>query len=227
MLRRRIFVLTHLFVQFVNEARFRAQQWMPSDNEPYARAYFADQFETNANFYAHYDHTGPEIWSQTHGRIDAFVAGTGTGGTLSGVSAYLKEMCAARDDQSMSASSILTVAADPPGSGVYNRIKYGVMYSETEAEGTRRRHQVDSVVEGIGLNRLTRNLEMGLPFIDTAERVSDDEAVRMSRWLAKHDGLFLGSSSAVHCVAAVRTALRLKQTMAQSCLLYTSPSPRD
>lgn len=53
MLRRRIFVLTHLFVQFVNEARFRAQQWMPSDNEPYARAYFADQFETNANFYAH------------------------------------------------------------------------------------------------------------------------------------------------------------------------------
>ncbi|EDP45385.1 hypothetical protein MGL_0374 [Malassezia globosa CBS 7966] len=201
---------------FVNEARFRAQQWMPSDNEPYARAYFADQFETNANFYAHYDHTGPEIWSQTHGRIDAFVAGTGTGGTLSGVSAYLKEMCAAHDDQSMLASSILTVAADPPGSGVYNRIKYGVMYSETEAEGTRRRHQVDSVVEGIGLNRLTRNLEMGLPFIDTAERVSDDEAVRMSRWLAKHDGLFLGSSSAVHCVAAVRTALRLKQTMAQS-----------
>ena len=130
-------MLTHLFVQFVNEARFRAQQWMPSDNEPYARAYFADQFETNANFYAHYDHTGPEIWSQTHGRIDAFVAGTGTGGTLSGVSAYLKEMCAAHDDQSMLASSILTVAADPPGSGVYNRIKYGVMYSETEAEGTR------------------------------------------------------------------------------------------
>ena len=84
------------------------------------------------------------------------------------------------------------------------------MYNATEAEGTRRRHQVDTVVEGIGLNRLTRNLELGLPFIDAAERVTDDEAVRMSRWLSTHDGLFLGSSSAVHCVAAVRTALRLK-----------------
>jgi len=185
---------------FVNEARARAQSWRPNQNEPYARAFFADQFETDANFSAHYEHTGPEIWTQTQGHVDAFVAGTGTGGTLSGVSAYLKEV----------GPSVLTVAADPPGSGVYNRIQYGVMYNATEAEGTRRRHQVDTVVEGIGLNRLTRNLELGLPFIDAAERVTDDEAVRMSRWLSTHDGLFLGSSSAVHCVAAVRTALRLK-----------------
>jgi len=185
---------------FVNEARTRAQSWKPNRHEPCARAFFADQFETDANFSAHYEHTGPEIWTQTQGHVDAFVAGTGTGGTLSGVSAYLKEV----------SPSVLTVAADPPGSGVYNRIQYGVMYNATEAEGTRRRHQVDTVVEGIGLNRLTRNLELGLPFIDAAERVTDDEAVRMSRWLSTHDGLFLGSSSAVHCVAAVRTALRLK-----------------
>lgn len=102
------------------------------------------------------------------------------------------------------------VVADPPGSGIYNRVKYGVMYNATEAEGTRRRHQVDSVVEGIGLNRLTRNLERGLPYIDDAVRVTDDEAIRMSRYLAANEGLFLGSSSAVHCVAAVRVALQLK-----------------
>lgn len=129
---------------------------------------------------------------------------------MSGVATYLKEMAQAHPER----PPPRVVVADPHGSGVYNRIKFGVMYSATEAEGTRRRHQVDTVVEGIGLNRLTHNLEMGLRYIDDAERVSDDEAVRMSRWLAKHDGLFLGSSSAVHCVAAVRTALRLKKERA-------------
>jgi len=197
-------ITAHL--QFVNEARARAQAWTPSENQPYARAFFADQFETEANFDAHYQNTGPEIWRQTSGRIDAFVTGAGTGGTLAGVSAYLKSVA----DPAVGPPP-LTVAADPLGSGVYNRVQFGVMYNATEAEGTRRRHQVDTVVEGIGMNRLTHNLELGLDFIDTAVRVTDDEAVRMSRWLAAHDGLFLGSSSAVHCVAALRTALHLKK----------------
>lgn len=197
-------ITAHL--QFVNEARARAQAWTPSENQPYARAFFADQFETEANFDAHYQNTGPEIWRQTSGRIDAFVTGAGTGGTLAGVSAYLKSIA----DPAVGPPP-LTVAADPLGSGVYNRVQFGVMYNATEAEGTRRRHQVDTVVEGIGMNRLTHNLELGLDFIDTAVRVTDDEAVRMSRWLAAHDGLFLGSSSAVHCVAALRTALHLKK----------------
>lgn len=192
--------------QFVNEARARALSWTPSDNEPYARAYFADQFETDANFWAHYHHTGPEIWEQTGGNMDAFVSGAGTGGTIAGVAAYIKRKAREYD----TGNEPRVVIADPPGSGVYNRVKYGVLYNATEAEGTRRRHQVDSVVEGIGLNRLTRNLELGLPHIDDAVRVTDDEAVRMSRYLAAHDGLFLGSSSAVHCVAAVRVALQLK-----------------
>ena len=130
------------------------------------------------------------------------MSGAGTGGTIAGIAAYLKE--SARDAGSIEPR---IVAADPQGSGLTNRVRYGVMYSSTEAEGTRRRHQVDTVVEGIGINRLTRNLELGLELIDDAEQVTDDEAVRMSRWLAAHDGLFLGSSSA--------------------CLLYTSPSPRD
>ena len=133
------------------------------------------------------------------------MSGAGTGGTIAGIAAYLKE--SARDAGSIEPRF---VAADPQGSGLTNRVRYGVMYSSTEAEGTRRRHQVDTVVEGIGINRLTRNLELGLELIDDAEQVTDDEAVRMSRWLAAHDGLFLGSSSAVHCVASVRTAMRLK-----------------
>ncbi|PKI84934.1 hypothetical protein MVES_001255 [Malassezia vespertilionis] len=191
---------------YVKEAKARAQAWKPNPSQPYARAFFADQFENEANFWAHYHHTGPEIWEQTGGRIDAFVAGAGTGGTLAGVAAFFKTSLGHADKN----DAPLIVAADPQGSGLYNRVCHGVMYSPTESEGTRRRHQVDSVVEGIGINRLTRNLEKGLPYIDTAERVTDDEAVRMSRWLAAHDGLFLGSSSAVQCVAAVRTALRLK-----------------
>ncbi|WFD41643.1 cysteine synthase [Malassezia psittaci] len=191
---------------FVNEARARASAWKPDAHQPYARAFFADQFESEANFSAHYNHTGPEIWEQTSGRLDAFVSGAGTGGTISGVAAYLKRQASELED----VSEPIVVAADPTGSGVYNRVKYGVLYNSTEAEGTRRRHQVDSVVEGIGLNRLTRNLDMGLPYINDAIQVTDDEAVRMSRYLASHDGLFLGSSSAVHCVAAAKVALRLK-----------------
>ncbi|WFC94571.1 cysteine synthase [Malassezia brasiliensis] len=191
---------------FVNEARARAKAWTPSAYEPYARAFFADQFETEANFYAHYHHTGPEIWEQTNGNLDAFVSGAGTGGTIAGVAAYIKR----KANEQENGKDPLVIVADPPGSGVYNRVKYGVLYNSTEAEGTRRRHQVDSVVEGIGLNRLTHNLEMGLPYINNAVRVTDDEAVRMSRYIASHDGLFLGSSSAVHCVAAVRVALQLK-----------------
>lgn len=107
--------------------------------------------------------------------------------------------------------------ADPQGSSLFNRVKHGVLYSSTEAEGTRRRHQVDTIVEGIGLNRLTRNFSYGLDerAVDDAERVTDEEAIRMSRYIARHDGLFLGSSSAVNLVAAVRTAVKLKQEAQQ------------
>ncbi|UZJ55470.1 hypothetical protein CBS101457_004790 [Exobasidium rhododendri] len=224
------------------------------ENEP--RGFFADQFENVSNFYAHYNGTGPEIWRQTGGMIDAFVAGAGTGGTLAGVSAFLKEK-SAPDEESESGSEsgmeeegggrgsswfslrqspnrirasdnenkadlpwvstegdrqrqLRIVLADPQGSGLFNKVKYGVMYSQTEAEGKRRRHQVDTVIEGIGLNRLTKNFQLGLPYYDDAISVTDEEAVCMSRHLVLNDGLFLGSSSAVNCVAAIKTALRLK-----------------
>lgn len=183
------------------------------------RGLFADQFEVGsetlkrkvpfelteyvtvqnlANYEAHYYGTGPEIWRQTNGNVDAFVAGAGTGGTLAGTGTFLKQ---ANKDTKL-------VLADPQGSGLYHKIKNGVMYSPTEAEGTRRRYQVDTVVEGIGINRITANFEKGLELIDDAIKVTDLEAVIMSRHLVEHDGLFLGSSSAVNLVAACRWAKR-------------------
>ncbi|KJZ77448.1 Cysteine synthase 2 [Hirsutella minnesotensis 3608] len=142
-----------------------------------------------------------EIYAQTKGTLDAFVAGAGTGGTISGVARHLKvEAKMAR---------LRVVLADPQGSGLYNKVKHGVMYSPTEREGTRRRQQVDSIVEGIGINRVTDNFEAGRDLIDDAVKVSDDQACRMARWLVEHDGIFIGSSSAVNCVAAVATAMSL------------------
>ncbi|EJU05844.1 cysteine synthase [Dacryopinax primogenitus] len=163
------------------------------------RGFFADQFENLSNHDAHYLGTGPEIWRQTNGNVDAFVSGAGTGGTIAGTGQFLKEQ----------KPEVVVALADPEGSGLYNKIKFGVMYDPREKEGSKRRHQVDTVVEGIGINRLTKNFELGLPIIDTAYRVTDPEAVAMSRHLVKHDGLFLGSSSACNLVACVRLAHRL------------------
>lgn len=158
------------------------------------RGFFADQFENKSNFYAHYEGTGPEIWRQTNGKLHAFVSGAGTGGTIAGVGQYIKSMN----------KGIKVVLADPEGSGLFNKVKYGVMYDHKEAEGTKRRHQVDTVVEGIGINRMANNVSLALPIIDDAFRITDAEAVAMSRYLAKHDGLFIGSSSACNLVACVK-----------------------
>lgn len=98
------------------------------------------------------------------------------------------------------------VLADPQGSGLYHKVKNGVMYASSESEGKRRRYQVDTVVEGIGINRITANMQKGLDLVDDAFKITDLEAVIMSRHLVKHDGLFLGSSSAVNLLAACRLA---------------------
>lgn len=176
---------------FVNLARSRAQQHTADPSTP-GRGFFADQFENPANWQAHYESTGPEIFSQTGGRLDAFVAGAGTGGTISGVALYLKR------DMGLKMKCVL---ADPQGSGLFNRVKYGVMFDAREREGTRRRQQVDTVVEGIGCNRVTANFEVGYAagVIDDAIRVTDEQARRMAQWLVEKEGVFAGSSSAVNC----------------------------
>lgn len=153
------------------------------------RGFFADQFENEANWRAHYDGTGPELYYQCGGRIDAFVAGAGTGGTISGVARFLKPLL----------PKLEVVLADPQGSGLFNRVVYGVMFDVKEREGTRRRRQVDTIVEGIGINRVTANFEAGKELVDDAVRVTDAQALAMARWLVEKDGIFIGSSSAVNC----------------------------
>ncbi|KAG0270976.1 hypothetical protein BGZ95_001297 [Linnemannia exigua] len=136
---------------------------------------------------------------QTQGNVDAIVMGAGTGGTLAGVTKYLKALL----------PDLKTYLVDPQGSGLFNKVKYNIMYSPTEKEGKRKRHQVDTVVEGVGINRLTRNFAMSEGYIDDAIRVTDQEAVDMARYLVNQEGLFIGSSSAVNCVGAVRIAREL------------------
>lgn len=189
--------------QFVNLAKKRAEQHTDDPNKK-GRGIFADQFETEANWRAHFEGTGPEIFAQCGGKLDGFIAGAGTGGTISGVALYLKDPVRAAENPNLK-----VVLADPQGSGLYNRIKYGVMYSPLEKEGTRRRHQVDTIVEGIGINRVTNNFEKGRLLIDDAIRVTDAQALAMARWLVERDGIFCGSSSAVNCVAATQLALKL------------------
>ena len=198
---------------FVNLARSRAKEHTAASDTP-SRGFFADQFESLANYTAHMKTTGPEIYAQTDGQLDAFVAGAGTGGTIAGVAKYLKEEAGL--------TSLRVVLADPQGSGLYNKVRHGVMYSSTEREGTRRRRQVDTMVEGIGINRITENFEIGRGLIDDAVKVTDEQAARMARWLVERDGIFIGSSSAVNCVAAVVTALNMPKGSRVATILCDS-----
>ncbi|GMM57814.1 putative cysteine synthase [Maudiozyma humilis] len=184
--------------QYVNAAKKACERMVRDEG---VRGVFADQFENDANWRVHYATTGPEIFQQTSGNIDCLVAGCGTGGTITGVARYLKERKGLWECH--------VVLADPQGSGFYNRVNHGVMYDSVEQEGTRRRHQVDTIVEGVGLNRITHNFRNGEQFVDEAVRVSDQQAVRMAKFLSVNDGLFVGSSTAVNAVAAVRMAREL------------------
>jgi len=182
--------------QYTNAARNGARKINEDPNDK-RNAVFADQFENDFNWRVHYSTTGPEIYQQMNGKVDTFINGSGTGGTIAGVSKFLHEKN----------SNTRIILADPQGSGLANRINFGVMYDTVEKEGTRRRHQVDTLVEGIGLNRLTWNFKQAEPNIDEAIKVSDAQAVKMAKFLCVNDGLFWGSSSAINCVAAMKTAL--------------------
>ncbi len=146
-------------------------------------AVWANQFDNVVNRQAHYETTGPEIWRQTEGKLDAFVCATGTGGTLAGVARFLKE----RDPKAR------IVLADPHGSGLYSYVKTG----EIEVQGS-------SITEGIGSSRVTANLE-GAP-IDDALRIDDQACVSMVYRLLREEGLFVGGSSGINVAAAVQLA---------------------
>ncbi len=149
-------------------------------------AIWANQFDNLANRRSHYETTGKEIWEQTDGKVDIWVTATGTGGTLAGVSMYLKEKNPV----------IKTVLADPMGSGLYSYVKTG----KPHAEGS-------SITEGIGNSRITVNLINAL--IDDAIQIEDLEAVRVVYRLLQEEGLFLGGSTGINVAAAVQLAKQL------------------
>lgn len=146
-------------------------------------AIWSNQFDNVANRQAHYESTGPEIWRDTDGKIDAFVCATGTGGTLAGVSRYLKERNPA----------IKIVLADPHGSGLYSYVKT----SEIKVEG-------NSITEGIGSSRVTANLEGTV--IDDAVRIDDQTCVTTVYRLLREEGLYVGGSTGINVAAAERLA---------------------
>jgi cysteine synthase A len=150
-------------------------------------AIWANQFDNVANRQSHIDSTGPEIWTQTNGKVDAFVCATGTGGTLGGVSRSLKGFN----------PNTKIYLADPQGSSLYHWFNTG----ELKATGS------NSITEGIGIGRVTANLE-GSP-LDGAIYVDDSDTVNMVYRLLREEGLFLGSTSGVNVAAAVQIARQL------------------
>ena len=156
-----------------------------NEKEPHG-AIWANQFDNVANRQAHIDGTGPEIWRQTDGTVDAFTCSIGTGGTLAGVSMSLKERN----------PDIVIAAADPGGAAMYNWYKNG----ELKAEGT-------SITEGIGQGRVTKNLEGAI--IDDAFRITDEEALPIVFDLLQHEGLFMGGSTGINVGGAIKLAKQM------------------
>lgn len=148
---------------------------------------WTDQFDNLANRLAHLETTGPEIWRETNGKVDAVTFSTGTGGTFSGVSIYLKEQN----------PQIQSFVADPPGSVVYNWFKHGKL----------ERSEGESITEGIGQGRITGNMQ-GAP-VDDAFHVTDKETMEMVFRLLGEEGFFVGASSGLNVAAAVQAAKKL------------------
>ena len=146
-------------------------------------AFWANQWDNTANQDGHYRSTGPEIWQQTGGKVDGFTCAIGTGGTLAGVSRYLKEMKPA----------VRIAVADPVGAAMYSWFKRG----ELKSEGS-------SITEGIGQGRVTKNVAMAI--VDDAYQIPDAEALPIIFDLAKKEGLLLGGSSGINVAGAIRMA---------------------
>jgi cysteine synthase len=170
---------------FVNQNHFYHTARRLSEER--SHTFWANQFENTANMQIHYKTTGPEIWHQTLGKINAFVSAVGTGGTIAGVSKFLKEKN----------KNIYIRLADPMGSGLYSYFKTG----ELKAEGS-------SMTEGIGIMRLTANFKEAQ--VDEAVQVTDQQMISMLYFLAEKDGLLVGTSAAVNLYAAYRYALENK-----------------
>src|SRR5690242_15900925 len=149
-------------------------------------AFWANQWDNTANMDGHYRSTGPEIWQQTNGKVDGFTCAIGTGGTLAGISRYLKEKN----------PKVRIAVADPLGAAMYAWFKRG----ELKSEGS-------SIAEGIGQGRVTKNVAMAR--VDDAYPIADSEALPLLFDLAKREGLILGGSSGINVAGAMRLAREL------------------
>jgi cysteine synthase A len=147
---------------------------------------YANQWDNLANREGHIASTGPEIWTQTQGRIDGFTCAVGTGGTLAGVGIFLKQRN----------RNIVIAAADPMGAAIYSFIKTGKL----ESSGS-------SISEGIGQGRITSNLE-NAP-IDDAFQIPDTEMLPIVYDLLQHEGLLMGGSTGINVAGAIRLAKAL------------------
>lgn len=146
-------------------------------------AIWANQWDNPANWQGHYRSTGPEIWRQTDGRVDGFVCAIGTGGTLAGISTYLKEQN----------PEIAIGLADPEGAAMYSYFSTG----ELAGEGS-------SITEGIGQGRVTGNVAQAK--VDRPYRIPDAEALPVIFDLLGEEGLCLGGSSGINVAGAIRLA---------------------
>ena len=148
---------------------------------------FADQWNNLDNRKAHYVSTGPEIWADTQGKVDAFICSIGTGGTIAGVSTFLREK----------KKDIVIGVADPKGAAMYNLFAHG------EAKAS----EGGSVSEGIGLGRITPIIQDIK--VDKAYLIPDEEAIPLIFDLLEHEGLCMGGSTAINIAGAIRLAKEL------------------
>jgi len=168
---------------YVKVAKRLAEELSSSNNYGVV---FANQFDNTANSKGHYETTGPEIWEQTAGKIDGFICASGTGGTIGGVSSYLKEKN----------KNVKIYLSDPTGSSLYNYIKNG----ELKSEG-------GSITEGIGSSRITANFAEAK--IDGAFSINDHESLPVLYDLIKNEGLSLGTSCGVNIAGAIKLGKEL------------------
>ena len=179
----------------------KAQEIVASDPEKYV---LLQQFDNPANPEIHEKTTGPEIWKDTDGKIDIFVAGVGTGGTITGVSRYIKQK---------EGKAITTVAVEPTDSPVITQAKAG-------QELTPGPHKI----QGIGAGFIPGNLDLDL--VDAVEQVSNDEAIEMAHRLLREEGILAGISTGAAAVAASRIAERPENEGKNIVVIFPSSTER-
>ncbi|WJG07768.1 cysteine synthase A [Aliiglaciecola sp. LCG003] len=179
----------------------KAQEIVATDPSKYV---LLQQFDNPANPEIHVKTTGPEIWNDTDGKVDIFVAGVGTGGTITGVSRYLKQI---------QGKDVLTVAVEPTDSPVITQAKAG-------QELTPGPHKI----QGIGAGFIPGNLDLDL--VDEVEQVSNEECIAMCHRLLKEEGILAGISSGAAAVAAARLAAKPEHAGKNIVVIFASSTER-